>query len=252
MPKEKRSVLFLDTETTGREKHDRIFQLAFKYDDKSYVGLCKPPVPLSVEAMEATHYTNEHVKDKPEFAELPEVQKLKNILDTNKSVYVVAHNAPFDIAMLAKEGIVIDRYIDTLKVARHLDPQEKLGAYRLQYLRYALSLPVEDARAHDALGDVLVLEALFARLFSKLKEKHTSSRETLKAMQEISMRPVLIRKFNFGKYKGELIADVAKYDPGYLRWLLQEKEKERDEGGDLYNKTATEDWIYTLKSYLNS
>ena len=41
--------------------------------------------------------------------------------------------------------------------------------YNLQYLRYLLELEVE-AIAHDALGDVLVLEQLFERLFNKIKD----------------------------------------------------------------------------------
>ena len=61
-------------------------------------------------------------------------------------------------------------------------------------------------------------------------------------MIEISSHPSLLRAFNFGKYVGKKIAEVAKTDKGYLEWLLREKEK---------SGQIDEDWIYTLKHYLS-
>ena len=46
---------------------------------------------------------------------------------------------PFDLGMMEKEGFVSHmRVIDTLRVAKHLLPEQKSKA--LQYLRYALEL----------------------------------------------------------------------------------------------------------------
>jgi hypothetical protein len=47
--------------------------------------------------------------------------------------------------------------------------------------------------------------------------------------------------FNFGKYNGKTVAEVAQVDRGYLDWMLTQKEQ---------NAENEEDWIYTLKYYL--
>ncbi len=241
---QKYKLLFLDTETTGREEQDRIFQVAYKFDGQEFASLFKPPVLLSIEAMEATHYTNEDVQDKNPFQASEFYKDLEKILQ-DPSTVLVAHNAPFDISMLEKEGLKTQKFIDTLKVARALDPEEKLGAYRLQYLRYALGIKI-DARAHDALGDVLVLEALFERLFKKIKETEKEENEAIEKMMQISKDPLEIKRFSFGKYKGEKVEDIAQKDRSYLEWLLKEKEKEVQEA----LRADTEDWIFTLKNYL--
>ena len=71
--------------------------------------------------------------------------------------------------MLVKEGIHTPKSICTLKLARYLDPNGVIPKYNLQYLRYFLGIQI-DATAHDALGDILVLEKLFERLFAKMTQ----------------------------------------------------------------------------------
>lgn len=237
-------LLFLDTETTGREVQDRIFQVAYAYEEKEVCEMFKPPVPLCIEAMEATGYTNRDVADKIPFAESAVYRALGELLKRNDIVFI-AHNAPFDIEMLKRDGVEVGANIDTLKVARHLDPQGSLGAYRLQYLRYALDLDVQDAAAHDALGDVRVLKALFARLFVKVVEREGSPEAALRAMVEITKQPSFIARITFGKHAGKLLADVAREDRSYLEWLLRQKEAD---GENSHDQNA--DWIFTLKKLL--
>ncbi|MEK7515372.1 MAG: hypothetical protein AAB555_00350, partial [Patescibacteria group bacterium] len=149
-------------------------------------------------------------------------------------------NAAFDTAMLAREGVVPNQCICTYKIAYALDPNDQLPNYRLQYLRYLLDLDVE-AEAHDAFGDVLVLEALFERLMQKMKERHGTEKSALEAMLAISARPLLFTTLRFGKYNGKRLEEVVKIDRKYLEWLLSEKEKTPE---------IETDWIYTLKHYL--
>lgn len=236
-------LLFLDTETTGREAHDRIFQVAYAHNGSEVSELFKPPVPLCVEAMEATGYTNKDVADKKPFPGSKLHAELGALL--RDPVVLIAHNAPFDIEMLKRDGVEVGAHIDTLKVARALDPQGKLGAYRLQYLRYALDLEVADAAAHDALGDVRVLKALFERLFVKMEAEHGTPAGALDAMIEITKQPSLITRITFGKHAGKLINDIAKEDRGYLEWLLKQKENDTENSHD-----QNEDWIYTLRKAL--
>jgi exodeoxyribonuclease X len=207
------NLIFIDTETTGLEEQDRIFQIAYEFQEKEYNELFKPPLPISCGSMEATHYTNKDVEEKPAF-EGSEMQKhLAEIFEEN---IFVAHNAKFDIKMIEKENLKVGKFIDTLKVAQFLDPQGKLEAYRLQFLRYCLDLNVEDAQAHDALGDIRVLKALFVRLFEKMKKDLGDEKAVIEKMVEISSQPVIYKKINFGKYAGEKLDDVVKKDKGYL------------------------------------
>jgi exodeoxyribonuclease X len=180
------------------------------------------------------------VEDKPAFKESVHFKKIKTLFEDENTV-LVAHNAKFDLAIIKKEGISPKNTICTLRVARALDKENKIPQHKLQFLRYFLNIEIE-ATAHDALGDVLVLEKLFERLLSKIKtEYNLNDDEALKKMIDISLKPSLMYSFSFGKHSGKTVADVARLDPGYLKWFLETKEKDSPDD---------EDWIYTLKYYL--
>jgi len=242
---EMHKIIFFDTETTGNTEKDFLCQIAYKEGGESFSEIYKPIIPIPPEASAIHHISNKMVEERPYFRESNEYSKIKQLFEEEKSV-VVAHNALFDLAMIKKEDINPLSYICTLRVARHLDEEGKIEKYNLQYLRYALEIEI-DATAHDAMGDVLVLEKLFERLKKKVaSEAGLSDTEAIQKMIEISSRPSLFHKLNFGKHKGKLIKDVLNEDKGWLEWLLKEKEKSASTsiGGD-------EDWIYTLKYYLN-
>ena len=235
-------IIFFDTETTGGAEQDRLIQLAIKergVAEPLANAIYKPPVPISIESMAIHHITERMVMEKPAFSDSPEYVGLKDLLESN-DVILVAHNAAFDLAMLAREGVTPRQSICTYKLAYALDPNDQMPNYRLQYLRYLLDLDVE-AEAHDAWGDVLVLEALFERLAQKMKDRHGTEEAALEAMLAISAKPLLFTTLRFGKYKDKKIEEVVRTDRDYLEWLLREKEK---------NPATEEDWIYTLKHYL--
>ena len=234
-----RELIFLDTETTGNEpKKDRLCQLCYKTSGGVRTELFKPPVPISVKAMSITHITNKMVGDKPAFEGSEMKRELEELL---KEGVLVAHTALFDIAMLKNEGIEVPRFIDTLRVARYLDPENKIPEHNLQFLRYFLELEIEGT-AHDAEGDVGVLVGLFERLFAKIRETESSDEAAIEKMIEISSKPTLFKYMIFGKYKGKSLAEIAETDRRYLEWLLAQKTA-TDEDTD-------EDWIFTLKHYL--
>ncbi len=233
-------LIFLDTETTGNTPTDVLCQLAFKTENETFCELYKPAIPIPPEASAITHITNKMVADKPAFKDSNDYTRIKTLIEAPNAIFV-AHNAPFDLGMMQKEDIVPPAFICTLRVARAIDTEGKFSQYRLQYLRYALDLEIE-ATAHDALGDVLVLEKVFDYLATQVeKEDNLNRDEAISKMIEISSHPSLMRTFNFGKYNGQKVSDVAKIDGGYLDWLLKQK---------LQNEVADEDWIYTLKHYL--
>lgn len=236
-----KTIIFFDTETTGNEpKKDFVCQLAYKTNTETFCELYKPSIPIPPEASAITHITNKMVADKPSFKESESYKNIKNLFEDTNSV-VVAHNAKFDLAIINKEDIFPSVFICTLRVARALDKDNIIPQYKLQYLRYYLDIDIE-AEAHDALGDVLVLEKLFERLLAKImKEENCDESKAIEKMIDISSRPSLMNMFNFGKYNGKSVEEVANIDRGYLEWMLTQKEQ---------NPDNEEDWIYTLKHYL--
>jgi exodeoxyribonuclease X len=234
-------LIFLDTETTGNTKDDYLCQIAYHERGTSefFNELYKPLKPIPPEASAVTHITNKHVADKPEFKTSNDYENVKNLLESD-DVVLVAHNAMFDIGMLQNEGINPKNFICTLRVARDMDESGVIPKYNLQFLRYYLELDVE-AQAHDALGDIMVLEALFDRLMKKQIELSGSEELAIQKMIEVSSHPSILRNFSFGKYVGRTIEEVAKMDRGYLEWLYEQK-KSSDQN--------EEDWLYTLHHFL--
>lgn len=237
----KQKLIFIDTETTGTDAEDRLIQVAYRTTDNIDVNeFFKPELPIKIAAMAIHHITEKMIADKPSFTNSPTYQDLEKRFASGE--IFVAHNAKFDIAMLEKEGLKIGSFIDTLKVARALDPHSKIESYAMQYLRYLLSIEIE-APAHDAWGDILVLEQIFYRMLKKIMEtKNMTQDEAVDFMIDISSKPSLIRSINFGKYRGEKLENIAKNDPGYLKWLLGQKEQDEEKD---------EDWIYSLKHFLH-
>lgn len=234
-------IIFFDTETTGNGEGDRLLQIAAKERRGGEIvnAIYKPPLPISYGAMAVHHITEKMTDGRPAFRDAEEYDALKRVFEHEDTVSV-AHNASFDLAMLAREGIRPRRHICTYKVVRALDTDEEMEQYKLQYLRYLFGLEVE-ASAHDAMGDVLVLEGVFETLLEKAVAREGSEDAALAKMVELSRQPVLFTTLRFGKYRDKRIADIARSDRGYLEWLLGEKRK--DPAGEA-------DWIFTLEHHL--
>ena len=231
--------ILFDTETTGIEKEDKIIQIgAMVIHNKNKIEifdeLCSTDVPISIEAMEVHHITPEIIADKAPFLETDFYQKI-NALNSPKN-YLIAHNINFDLGMLKKEGFENRmKLIDTLRCAKHLYPNS--DAHRLQYFRYSLGLykyEQQEAnkqgiviKAHDAIGDVLVMKLLLSKLVAKVKEQYRGVNPMLK-LEELTNTPVYMKIFKFGKYKGEQIEDIARRDAGYIRWMLKSLELDED------------------------
>lgn len=223
--------VLLDTETTGAGDADRIIQLGFMVLDgknvEVYNDLCLAPLPIGYGAMEVHGITPDMIEGKPPCIETSAFQVLC-ALNTPENVLII-HNAPFDLGMLAKEDFTSQmRLIDTLRCARHLFDDEE--AHRLQYFRYRLELyKIEQAeadalgievKAHDAIGDVLVLKLFLTELRKRLQERFEGV-NPIDKMVELTQTPVFYtRPLKFGKYKGKTLTEIAEADKGYLTWML--------------------------------
>lgn len=164
--------------------------------------LVRPDRPISHQAMAIHKITEDMVADKPWIEEvLPRYQG---------SSHYVAHNASFDRRMLPE---INGEWICTVKLARRLWPGIK---YSNMALYKSLKLQAEtppDLHHHRALFDCYITAALLQRIIA---ESGWSDEE----MVTITGRPGLVSTLTFGKYRGRAIADIARQDPGYLRWML--------------------------------
>lgn len=227
--------IILDTETTGAGENDRVIQLGFMVLDGKNVqvhnDLCSSPVPIGYGAMEVHGITPDQIEGKPSCVETSAFKALE-VLNTPDNVMII-HNAPFDLGMLAKENFTSKmRLIDTLRCAKHLFDEEE--AHRLQFFRYRLELyKLEQAeadalgivvKAHDAIGDVLVLKLFLTELRKKLTERFGNV-NPIDKMVELTQTPVLItRPLKFGKHKGKTLSEIVMSDKGYLTWMLANME----------------------------
>lgn len=226
--------VILDTETTGVGENDRVIQLGYivlgAKDIEVHNEFYSSDVPIGFGAMEVHGITPDMLEGKPSCQESVAYKRLCE-LNTNEN-YMIIHNAPFDLGMLEKEGFNTQmKVIDTLRVAKHVMPDE--DAHRLQYFRYKMELYKSEQKeadalgvvikAHDAIGDVLVLKLFL----SKLKEAVAATfpdENPVEKMVDLTNTPILVTSFRFGKYKGKTLQEVAASDAGYLRWMLSSME----------------------------
>ena len=254
-----KSIIF-DTETTGLNEEDKIIQVGaiiveHKNSDylKVYDELCSCEVPIKIEAM-ATHGIREQqLTGKPKFEETEFFNTLKEL--NNENNYLIAHNLDFDLGMLNKYDFENKfSLIDTLQCAMHLyEIGEEIDGYRLpnyklQTFRYILlNLKNEDdeveninkfseqkieIKAHDAIGDVVVLKLFFKKLVIRVMKKYklTNYNEYMGKLVELTKQPATIKYLHFGKHKGKELVDIEKEDSSYIDWLFKEKTKEMKAG----------------------
>jgi len=222
--------IILDTETTGTGESDRVIQLGYMVLGAKEIEvqneLFSTTAPISFGAMEIHGITPDMLEGKPLCAQSASYKRLQE-LNTNEN-YLIIHNAKFDIEMLKREGFEPQmRVIDTLRVAKHILPDEE--AHRLQYFRYKMGLYKEEqkeaddlnivVKAHDAIGDVLVLKLFLSRL-KELVLAQFPSENPVEKMVDLTNTPIIVKSFNFGKYKGKTLQEVAASDAAYLRWML--------------------------------
>lgn len=231
--------ILFDTETTGNKEEDRIIQVgAMIVDSKGgievYDELCSTVLPIKIDAMAVHGITPDLIEGKPLFNQTNFYQTLQSL--NTKENYLIAHNLPFDLGMLQKEGFEPNiQLIDTLRVAKHLITDT--DSHALQYLRYKLELykeEIEEAlkhnitiKAHDAIGDVLVMKLLLSKLVALSKEKFAGINPMVK-MEELTRTPIFIEVFKFGKYKGRRVKEVCDEDIDYINWMIDKMKLDSD------------------------
>ncbi len=233
-------LIYLDVETTGLARKDRICAVGAIAVENEVVSLCEalihPQQKIRPDSMMIHHITNEAVEKKPSFNDSLVSAWLH---ERNQSTQtLVVHNSIFELQMLQKEGFVWQgEVIDTLKCVRHLIPD--CEQFSLQFLRYELQLYRQEEAVAEALGiTIRPHSALSDALHVKLLHEYLQELADNATLLTLSTTPVLIQKFHFGKYKGRYIEEIAMQDRGYLAWLLQQLDE------------SDEDLRYSIEYYL--
>ena len=276
-------LVIFDLETTGLDLvKDRVIQISYikvfpdgKEERGNYLINPEKPIPSVVE--ELTGIKNEDVKDKPTFKQL--AQTLDQIFSGSD---IAGYNSNhFDVPLLAEEflraGIDFDfskcRLIDVQTIYHKMERRNLAAAYKF----YCGRKMEEDFQAHRADEDteatyrvlqgqldmytpdkqeeperILQNDMQFLADFSKTNNNIDFAGHIVWGEQKDRMgntlvdkegNPVLTEVFNFGKYKGEPVAQVLRRDPGYYSWIL---------GGDFtYNTKQVLTRIRLRESQMN-
>ena len=134
---------------------------------------------------------------------------------------LVSHNAPFDLAMLQKEGITWQgKVIDTLKCSKAL--MDDLEGYSLQFLRYELRLYRHEEEFFSDYGvDITPHHPLSDALHAKMIYEYLLDLADEQRLIEMSQSRLLLKRLPFGKYAKKRIESIALKDAPYLKWMLE-------------------------------
>lgn len=227
-----RPVAFFDLETTGVDPaKDRIVEIAVVKvhpggNRESWVKRINPEMPIPPESTAIHGITDEDVKDAPTFKQI--AHELKNFM-TNCDLGGYNSNK-FDIPALVEEFLRADISVD-FKDRKLIDVQQIFYKKEARTLSaaYAFYCNKELINAHNAEADVLatidILEAQLDRysdLNNDIKSLHdfTGGDDFVDYARRIILKD-RVPVFNFGKYKGQKVAEVFRKEPQYYDWMMQ-------------------------------
>lgn len=225
-------LVFFDLETTGISiVRDRIVEISFvkvfpNGKEESYTRRVNPGMPIPSESTAIHGITDDDVKDCPVFKEIA-----KSLAAQIEGCDLAGYNSNrFDIPMLAEEFLRADVEIDLnrrkfvdVQTIFHKMEQRTLGAAYKFYCNKSLE------NAHTAEADtVATYEVLKAQLdrYPDLKNDvaYLSQFSSFNDNVDFAGRMIYNDKgeeiINFGKYKGRLVTEVLKTDPGYYAWIM--------------------------------
>ncbi len=277
-------LVIFDLETTGLDLvKDRVIQISYikvfpdgREERGNHLVNPEKPIPSLVE--ELTGIKNEDVKDKPTFKQM--AQQLNQVFSGSDIAGFNSNH--FDVPLLAEEflrsGIDFDfskcRLIDAQTIYHKMERRNLAAAYKF----YCGRKMEEDFTAHRADEDT---EATYRVLQGQLDMYTAEKQEEPERVLQNDMQfladfsktnnnidfagrivwgelkdnkgmtvldnngnPVMTEIFNFGKHKGESVAQVLRYDPGYYSWIL---------GGDFtYNTKQVLTRIRLRESQMNA
>lgn len=228
----KNPLVFFDLETTGINiVKDRIIELSFvkvhpNGKEETKTRRINPGMPIPAESTAIHGITDEDVKDCPVFKEVA-----KSLAAQIEGCDLAGFNSNrFDIPLLAEEFLRADvdldlrkrKFVDVQTIFHKMEQRTLSAAYKF-YCNKTLE------NAHSAEADTIATyEILKAQLdrYPDLKNEigYLSDFSSFNNNVDFAGRMIYNDKgdelINFGKYKGQLVADVLKSDPSYYAWIM--------------------------------
>ena len=186
-----------------------------------------PEMPIPPESTAIHGITDEDVKDCPTFKEIA-----KSLAAQIEGCDLAGYNSNrFDIPLLAEEflraGVDIDlnkrKFIDVQTIFHKMEQRTLSAAYKF-YCDKSLE------NAHTAEADTMatyeILKAQLDRYPDDLQNdmeflsKYSSFTNNVDFAGRMVYNEDGKEVINFGKYKGKLVEEVLKNDPGYYSWIM--------------------------------
>ena len=224
----KNPIVFFDLETTGINiVKDRIVEISFvkvhpNGKEESKTRRINPEMPIPPESTAIHGITDEDVKDCPTFKEIA-----KSLAAQIEGCDLAGYNSNrFDIPLLAEEflraGVDIDlnkrKFVDVQTIFHKMEQRTLSAAYKF-YCDKSLE------NAHTAEADTMatyeILKAQLDRYPDDLQNdidflsKYSSFTNNVDFAGRMIYNEDGKEVINFGKYKGKLVEEVLKTDPGY-------------------------------------
>lgn len=227
-----RPLIFFDLETTGTSiSHDRIVEISIVklMPDGRVLEKTRrinPEMPIPAEATAVHHITDADVKDEPTFRQIA-----NSLAQLIVGCDIAGFNSNrFDVPLLDAEfervGVDIDltkaRFIDVQTIYHKKEPRTLSAAYK-----YYCGEDLEGAHAANA-DTIATMKVLMAQLerYDDLPTEVGALSEYASNNRNVDLMGRLIYDdqnreiINFGKYKGQVAAEVLKKDPGYYSWIM--------------------------------
>jgi DNA polymerase-3 subunit epsilon len=229
----KNPLVFFDLETTGTNiVSDRIVEISYlkifpNGNEDSKTRRINPEMPIPPQATAIHGITDEDVKNAPTFKSIA-----KSLASQIEGCDLAGYNSNrFDIPLLAEEFLRASVEMDFTK-RKFIDVQTIFHKKEQRTLEAAYKFYCDKdlENAHTAEADT---RATYEVLQSQL-DKYPDLVNDIQFLSEYSAftsnvdfagRVVYNEQkkevINFGKYKGRLVDDVLREDPGYYGWILQ-------------------------------
>ncbi|MBO5710354.1 MAG: 3'-5' exonuclease [Rikenellaceae bacterium] len=229
----KNPIVFFDLETTGTSTtKDRIVEISIlkvmpNGDEMAKTRRINPEMPIPAEASAVHGITDADVADCPRFRDIA-----KSLAQIIEGCDLAGFNSNrFDVPLLAEEflraGVDIDlkrhKFVDVQTIFHKKEPRTLSAAYK-----FYCDSELENAHSADA-DTRATYEVLKAQL-----ERYPDLENSVDYLSEFSTQVKFVyfagriiyyknnvEIFNFGKYKGQAVADVFRRDPSYYSWIME-------------------------------
>lgn len=228
----KNPLIFFDLETTGLNiSSDRIVEISYlkvrpNGIEESKTMRINPERPIPAETTAFHGITDADVADCPTFKEVAAM-----IANDFEGCDIAGYNSNhFDVPLLAEEFIRAGNDID-LSTRKMIDVQVIFHKMEQRTLTaaYRFYCDKDLENAHTAEADVrATYEVLMSQLdkYPELENdvEYLSKYAQFKPVADLAGKIVFddkgVEVFNFGKYKGQSVAQVFKKDTGYYGWCI--------------------------------